>query len=401
MVTYYVAKTGNDSNDGSQGSPWLTIGQGTTTMAASDTLIVRAGTYTEAISYVAGNVPPSGTSWGAATRIQAAIGEEVVLNGSGALFGLGFNNSAYLEFTGLILDDFSQGFFCGTSGANRAHHIRFQDGKIRNIDQQGINFQQPENDFCEVLRSQVYDIGTTSLHHGAYFRGPDHLIDGCEFWNCAGYSVHIYTGDVSRCVVRGTIMRDGVRGLLVTAGDDMQVYNNLIYDNSFLGAEVNYSSGGDNIQFYNNTIVGNGTFGLRLNDPPPTITNAIVQNNIAYNHSTNFYDGGTNTTASNNLFDGTNPLFVDLANKDFHLQASSPGIDAGTTIAVVTTDLDGIPRPQGIAYDIGAYETGGIGGQLDVTLGALTLAATGSLSGPGPAPPAVPSIGKSLSAVLR
>jgi hypothetical protein len=49
------------------------------------------------------------------------------------------------------------------------------------------------------------------------------------------------------------------------------------------------------------------------------------------------------------------PLFV-TNGSDYHLQSSSPAKDAGTTIATVTTDKDGNARPQGSAYDIGAYE---------------------------------------------
>jgi hypothetical protein len=40
----------------------------------------------------------------------------------------------------------------------------------------------------------------------------------------------------------------------------------------------------------------------------------------------------------------------------YQLQSSSPAKDAGTTIATVTNDYDGVSRPQGGAYDIGAYE---------------------------------------------
>jgi hypothetical protein len=44
---------------------------------------------------------------------------------------------------------------------------------------------------------------------------------------------------------------------------------------------------------------------------------------------------------------------------DFHLQATSPAINAGATIASVTIDHQGTNRPQGGAYDIGAYERPG------------------------------------------
>jgi hypothetical protein len=58
---------------------------------------------------------------------------------------------------------------------------------------------------------------------------------------------------------------------------------------------------------------------------------------------------------SSNLVAGED-AFVDSARHDYHLVAGSPAVDQGTFIAPVTTDRDGIPRPQGEAFDTGAYE---------------------------------------------
>jgi len=51
-----------------------------------------------------------------------------------------------------------------------------------------------------------------------------------------------------------------------------------------------------------------------------------------------------------------NPKFVDPLDDDYHLSAMSPCIDAGTSDGAPATDYDGIARPQGQGYDIGAYE---------------------------------------------
>ena len=51
-----------------------------------------------------------------------------------------------------------------------------------------------------------------------------------------------------------------------------------------------------------------------------------------------------------------NPRFRDLASDDFHLLPDSPAVDTGAAIPEVRSDHDGIPRPQGKAYDRGAYE---------------------------------------------
>ena len=62
--------------------------------------------------------------------------------------------------------------------------------------------------------------------------------------------------------------------------------------------------------------------------------------------------------ASDNL-EGA-PLLVDpVTSRDFHLQAGSPAIDAGTNPFAPTDDLDGVARPVGATVDIGPYEYGG------------------------------------------
>ncbi|HEY5925099.1 MAG TPA: choice-of-anchor Q domain-containing protein [Kofleriaceae bacterium] len=71
-------------------------------------------------------------------------------------------------------------------------------------------------------------------------------------------------------------------------------------------------------------------------------------------------------TATYSLFSGTPPIgmgniagpagFVDEANNDFHLMATSAARDAGNPAGSVIYDLDGDKRPLGDGYDIGADE---------------------------------------------
>jgi len=92
-------------------------------------------------------------------------------------------------------------------------------------------------------------------------------------------------------------------------------------------------------------------------------------------------------TAASNLA-APNGAFVDAAKDDYHLVAASPAVDQGETIAEVTTDRDGTVRPQGSAYDVGAYEhcTGASCGSVGGNGGTSgSGGAGGTPSGGGPA----------------
>ena len=75
-----------------------------------------------------------------------------------------------------------------------------------------------------------------------------------------------------------------------------------------------------------------------------------------YANGTNIQDwgGAAAPTLDHNLM--TDPAFQSAAGGDFSLTSTSRAIDAGATISLFTTDIANAPRPQGSAYDIGAYE---------------------------------------------
>jgi hypothetical protein len=140
--------------------------------------------------------------------------------------------------------------------------------------------------------------------------------------------------------------------ILLSSGDSNTAYNNILYSNSGHGIEV---LSGTTAKIWNNTIYGGAQTGVLIRT---TVTSAFVQNNIIFNNA-----GGTISdtagiaTKDHNLT--TSPLFVNAAAFNFNLQTSSPAIDAGVTLSQVPTDIKMTPRPQGGAYDIGAYEGAG------------------------------------------
>jgi hypothetical protein len=50
------------------------------------------------------------------------------------------------------------------------------------------------------------------------------------------------------------------------------------------------------------------------------------------------------------------PKFVSLITGNYRLRPGSPGINAGATLSGFNQDRNGVVRPQGSAWDIGAYE---------------------------------------------
>ena len=109
------------------------------------------------------------------------------------------------------------------------------------------------------------------------------------------------------------------------------------------------------MKIYNNTVYGQKASardtGIKVSEGA---VDTEVKNNIAYNNATNIVDEGIGTSLAANLT--LDPKFVDAAAANFALQAGSPAIDRGETLSEVPKDYNGVPRPQGPAYDIGAYE---------------------------------------------
>ncbi|MCK9641514.1 MAG: hypothetical protein M0R39_16540 [Prolixibacteraceae bacterium] len=148
--------------------------------------------------------------------------------------------------------------------------------------------------------------------------------------------------------------------------------NNLVYNTSSSGAHFMLTWGN---YLYNNTFDNcKGSYGaIALTNGATSVgcLNTTITNNILSNCSSGviLQSGGSITSESNNLFynntsngsTGTNvvlgnPLYVNANTGQYKLQSSSPAKDAGAAISAVTTDMAGTKRPQGTAYDIGAYE---------------------------------------------
>jgi parallel beta-helix repeat protein len=137
-------------------------------------------------------------------------------------------------------------------------------------------------------------------------------------------------------------------------GTAILVVNTTVADNRALGGD----GGGyylvcaaitvRNSIFWNNTAAGNGHAVLQS----CSTADSILTDSIATTGSAWFY-GGTWITGGN-IDPARDPMFS--GGGDYHLQGNSPAIDAANASYAPAEDIDGDPRPQGGADDIGADE---------------------------------------------
>ncbi len=192
-------------------------------------------------------------------------------------------------------------------------------------------------------------------------------------------------------VIRGNSASGAVGGAWTTCRS-ISMTNNLFYDNSATWYHGAILSEGDVVKIINNTIAYNYAEGpgagltlhLKEDSDSAAIYNNILYGNSGYHEGNDLdirNDQNENGTASpvsllNNDFDqsahgaiislpfpidpsnlnNVYPLFISPENQDYRLGAGSPCIDTGASTDAPATDIRGISRPQGLGYDMGAYE---------------------------------------------
>jgi len=102
--------------------------------------------------------------------------------------------------------------------------------------------------------------------------------------------------------------------------------------------------------YRNNLIVGN-QIGLEVDFGVESF-NPTWENNLLFNNGTDYQNIADQTGQNGNI--SADPLLVDFDNSDYHLQAGSPAIGAGSTQDAPDVDFDCVLR--GPSIDIGAFQ---------------------------------------------
>jgi hypothetical protein len=202
------------------------------------------------------------------------------------------------------------------------HDILVHDNVIHDIRGDGIDFDtvDPSQGTAQAYNNVIYNVGT----------GPD-FPEGSTDYTCmdvAGTPATNGEGSGILDLFNNTCVNPGSRG------------------GSAAGAFLRGAgSAGLTLRLRNDLVsVASGESYLA---PATTLALVVGNNNL-------WFGAGTPPTifqASVNA----DPLFVNGSAFDFHLQSGSPAVDSGINTGI-DHDFDGVPRPQGAAYDIGAYE---------------------------------------------
>lgn len=269
--------------------------------------------------------------------------------------------ASYLVIRGLVLDARNvqrEGVkitWTGPDPSNSSHHVRIEDSEIVNAPGQGLLVAGHHN---ELLRLRVHRNGTSDLDHGIYVTSADNLVDGCIVHQNAGWGVVVYNGeanDADRNVLRNNRIFDNARsgargaGIGLSNGEDNLAFNNVVFGNA-VGIQVAYSV--SRSRLYHNTVFANAGMGIHLGEGA---TDSDVRNNLVFGNRPDYVNAGARTSEGTNLLGG-DPGVVDAARFDAHLRPSSRAIDRGAALDAVPFDHDRVPRPQGRAHDVGAYE---------------------------------------------
>jgi hypothetical protein len=231
---------------------------------------------------------------------------------------------------------------CGagdTTGFNQ-FDLHVHDNLIHGDNCNGINFAtvDPSKGTVEAYNNVIYNVGRMDpLQLGASF-SCIYLANITNNGAAGGGTVNVFNNTLSDCAANNSSNAQGSRGAFGVAGGasttlTMNLRNNVVYQNA-------------------GEIYMDGT-----------------KSQITGDHNLWFGLGAAPTQTTNNL--NVDPLFVNRAGGDLHLAASSPAKDAGITVlsnnslvpnSSTARDKDGVSRPQGTAFDMGAYEVFAGGG---------------------------------------
>jgi parallel beta-helix repeat protein len=262
-ATYYVAKNGNDSNPGTEASPWFTIQKAADTLQPGDTVLIRKGVYQERVT------PRRSGTEGNFITYRNYGSEEVVIDAQDGVRDscIRVHGMKYLKFVGFRLTGAA-----GPSGLRAGFHA--SDGS--------------ENLILENLTADNNRFGI--LLHGKLAPVSRVTVSACIITGNTGHGVFLY-----RKVYDSSV---GPQNHIFFNAGERHTYGIEISTN-YPG---NQADGAKNIVVFDNEIDHNGVQGVRTWNA----VNVIIKNNYSHHNGATgiqIEDGSENIVVENNRCD--------------------------------------------------------------------------------------------------
>jgi hypothetical protein len=183
--------------------------------------------------------------------------------------------------------------------------------------------------------------------------------NGAEYQGGGIYAVNQSDANIVQNLITGNRSPGSGAGLYISPPSGTRgafLVNNTIAGN-FGGDSGLFLGGFDaQVQLFNNIVAAASTVPAVLCDTTYSTTPPVFDHNDLFNSTGSATQGSCTQVVGTAGNISADPRFV--ASGDFHLQSSSPSIDAGNSGApsLPSTDLDGKPRISGVAVDQGVYE---------------------------------------------
>ncbi|MCP4217192.1 MAG: hypothetical protein GY765_21285 [bacterium] len=306
---YYVAKTGNDSNGGSEGSPWLSIQKAANTLSGGDTVYIKTGTYTEQIK------PQNSGSSGNYITYTAYSTDTVTLDG-----------------TGLPLTNY-EGLF----------HIE-------------------DKNYIKVIGLRITNVGPNDNNYGINVDGSNYItVENCYTYNTKASGISAWSG--SNITINNNEVElacnDGEQECITLDGvDTFEISNNHIHDSGpgTIGGEgIDVKNGSHDGSIHDNSVHDLNRLGIYVDAWTSHTYNIDIYNNIVYNINLG-NDGFTLASEGGGLLQNVN-IYNNIA---FNCSGSGVSLSLNASISSATRPFQDITITNNTFYNNGSTWGGGI-----------------------------------------
>ncbi len=381
---------------------YSTIQAAVNVVRPGDTILVYDGNYTGF------TISADGTT--SSRIVIKAEGSSAVINQANSNGeGITLSNANYVTIEGFTITNMPNYGLAShnATATNPMHGLIIRGNTVQNSGT-GSTSNWPNIYLSEAADSLIENnVASGSVQsHGIYLAngGSDNTtLRGNRCFNNAKNGIH-FNGDISiggdglhsGLIVENNVLYNNIdNGIDADGVQDSVFRNNLMYGNgrnALRVFQIDAAAGPKNLKVINNTLIvpsgggwalklsedlGGHTFfnNILLSDNSSTgsisVANAnFVSNNnalvgrLSYNGESSILGLVSWQAAGydiNSFMTTSSSLFVNAASANYQLNAGAPAIDAGgvslNSVLAPLTDILGAARPQGIAFDLGAYES--------------------------------------------